>query len=160
MIRFSARFPLRRLHQQPTQQPPLVSSSHPSTVLRNVDSTARDHLANERTWLAWLRTSLTFMALSVPLHEMFRTHHLWPLHFSGAATLGVSVGVLSFATRRYYRNATLLQQGLFAYNRRGVAGLSALAFALAAGLFVVLIEAAGDKSLLLAGSKPKESKKP
>lgn len=130
-------------------------------MLRNVDSTARDHLANERTWLAWLRTSLTFMALSVPLHEMLRTHELVPLHYAGAATLGMSVGVLSFATRRYYLNAKLLQQGMFAYNRRGVAGLSFLAFALAAGLFVVLIEAAGDKSLLLSGVKlkPADNKK-
>jgi hypothetical protein len=33
----------------------------------NTGSTARDHLANERTWLAWTRTSLAFAALGLGL---------------------------------------------------------------------------------------------
>jgi putative membrane protein len=38
-----------------------------STVYPNEGTTARDHLANERTFLAWLRTGLTVSALGVAL---------------------------------------------------------------------------------------------
>lgn len=33
--------------------------------LENTDSVARDHLANERTFLAWLRTALAFCSVGV-----------------------------------------------------------------------------------------------
>lgn len=36
-----------------------------SGALPNLGSEARDHLANERTWLAWTRTSLAFAALGL-----------------------------------------------------------------------------------------------
>ncbi|KAJ3048470.1 hypothetical protein HK097_010506 [Rhizophlyctis rosea] len=39
------------------------------TVLPNLDSTARDHLANERTFLAWARTGLGFVGLGVALEK-------------------------------------------------------------------------------------------
>jgi hypothetical protein len=39
----------------------------PTRSVPNTGSTARDHLANERTWLAWTRTSLAFAALGLGL---------------------------------------------------------------------------------------------
>ncbi|ORY31187.1 hypothetical protein BCR33DRAFT_724113 [Rhizoclosmatium globosum] len=38
-----------------------------STILPNTGSTARDHLANERTFLAWSRTGLGFVGLGIAL---------------------------------------------------------------------------------------------
>jgi putative membrane protein len=125
----------------------------PAGVLKNVDSTARDHLANERTWLAWLRTSVTFMALSLPIHEIMHDSEVVALHFAGTATLGMAVGVLGFATRRFYRNTALLQTGHFSVNRLGVFGLTAVALSMGGVLSVVLYAAAGKESLLL--KKPK-----
>jgi putative membrane protein len=127
-------------------------------AVRNVDSTARDHLANERTWLAWLRTSVALMALSLPLHELFHAHESIPLQFAGSATLGTSVGVLGFATRRYFRNAALLQSGLFAVNKRGVLALSGVAMSVAVVLSVVLFDSAGSTKSLLAHLKPTKEK--
>ena len=38
-----------------------------TTILDNTGSIARDHLANERTFLAWLRTGVTLMGVGVAL---------------------------------------------------------------------------------------------
>lgn len=40
-------------------------------VVANTDSTARDHLANERTFLAWTRTSLGIVGLGVAISEYY-----------------------------------------------------------------------------------------
>lgn len=39
----------------------------PEREVENTGSMARDHLANERTWLAWTRTALAFAALGLGL---------------------------------------------------------------------------------------------
>lgn len=38
-------------------------------VLQNTGSTARDHLASERTFLAWIRTGLGFIALGIAVER-------------------------------------------------------------------------------------------
>lgn len=43
-----------------------------SLLLENKGSVARDHLANERTFLAWLRTSLSFITIGVGITQLFR----------------------------------------------------------------------------------------
>ncbi len=43
-----------------------------SSVVPNTGSTARDHLANERTFLAWSRTGLTFVGLGVAIDSLLR----------------------------------------------------------------------------------------
>jgi len=40
----------------------------------NVGSVARDHLANERTFLAWSRTGMVFIGLGVALQEYYSDH--------------------------------------------------------------------------------------
>lgn len=43
-----------------------------SLILENKGSVARDHMANERTFLAWLRTSLTFVTIGIGVAQLFR----------------------------------------------------------------------------------------
>jgi uncharacterized membrane protein YidH (DUF202 family) len=119
-------------------------------VVENSGSTARDHLANERTFLAWLRTSLVCVTLSIPLHELGLLSPAPLTQFTGAGALVLSIGVLTFATRRYFLNAYLLQNGYFHYNRRGVMIISSVAFLVACSLLAVVAAAEG-KSLLPAG---------
>lgn len=40
--------------------------------VKNTGAVARDHLANERTFLAWLRSSLTFASIGVAITQFFR----------------------------------------------------------------------------------------
>ena len=117
------------------------------TVVKNSGSTARDHLANERTFLAWLRTSLGCIALAIPLHELGLMSEAPLTQFAGAGSLVLSVGVLTFATRRYFLNAYLLQHGYFHYNRRGIQVIAAVAFLVALSLLAIVAFAEG-KSLL------------
>jgi uncharacterized membrane protein YidH (DUF202 family) len=47
------------------------SSSNNLFVVKNVASTARDHLANERTFLAWGRTGLGFITAGTGLFTAY-----------------------------------------------------------------------------------------
>jgi uncharacterized membrane protein YidH (DUF202 family) len=47
-------------------------SNYRSISLENKGSVARDHLALERTFLAWLRTSLAFASIGIAITQLFR----------------------------------------------------------------------------------------
>ena len=49
-----------------------LGHSFQSISLENKGSVARDHLALERTFLAWLRTSLAFSSIGIAITQLFR----------------------------------------------------------------------------------------
>lgn len=49
-----------------------VTDKYGSITLENKGSVARDHLALERTFLAWLRTSLAFASIGIAVTQLFR----------------------------------------------------------------------------------------
>jgi hypothetical protein len=95
-------------------------------VLENKQSVARDHLgkfqicfltpANERTYLAWLRTSLSFASIGVAITQLFRLSTTLqpqnpPAGFDklrrlgrplGATFIGIAVLVLALGVQRYF----------------------------------------------------------
>ena len=78
---------------------------------------ARDHLANERTYLSWLRTSLGVLALAAAVAR-FGTG-LGARDYVAVALLGVmGLFLLGVGTRRYYQVARDLEQGRFTFSRR------------------------------------------
>ncbi|KAI4747710.1 hypothetical protein E4T50_01962 [Aureobasidium sp. EXF-12298] len=96
-------------------------------VFKNTGSTARDHLASERTYLAWMRTGLGFLALGIgverfnqlDLAEILPTKHKKRFHDHQTHN------------DKYFSNMRLLEQGLFkpafhgaAFLAVGVAGLA------------------------------------
>ncbi|KOC12712.1 hypothetical protein AFLA70_53g003801 [Aspergillus flavus AF70] len=59
-----------------------VADRYGSLELENKGSVARDHLALERTFLAWLRTSLAFASIGIAITQLFR------LNSSSSSTAG------------------------------------------------------------------------
>ncbi|KZT09005.1 uncharacterized protein LAESUDRAFT_723311 [Laetiporus sulphureus 93-53] len=132
--------------------------------VQNKGSTARDHLANERTYLAWTRTSLGLIALGIGVERFERLRadmqtQLAPVspeaqtaqeqlvkHGRQLAGTLVGTGVLTMVmgTWRYYMTLHDLQHGMFRPNVQAVA-LVALGCACVTAA-VVRSESRGEKS--------------
>lgn len=106
-------------------------------TLKNTGSTARDHLASERTFLAWLRTGLGFIALGIAIERFSqldierllatystgvapqkqqdtkRSQHERRDHSLVGALLGTGGGSIAYGTQRYFANMRALQRGLY-----------------------------------------------
>lgn len=78
---------------------------------------ARDHLANERTYLSWLRTSLGVLALAAAVARFGAGEgHADALAVALLGLLGLFM--LGVGTRRYYQVAADLERGRFSYSKR------------------------------------------
>jgi len=81
----------------------------------------RDHLANERTMLAWVRTGLAMMAVGVVIARLrfeLGTGGLRPAHILSAVTLGavfIVVGLLTVLATAwiYTRNARAIDAATY-----------------------------------------------
>jgi uncharacterized membrane protein YidH (DUF202 family) len=109
--------------------------------IANTGSVARDHLANERTFLSWTRTGLGFVALGVALAKLDALESLSPtlnhdhrdLKIPSAALVGSGTGCLSYGTIRYFASLRLLKKGLFRPNIAGIALVAVTSGAVAGG---------------------------
>ncbi len=109
----------------------------------------RDHLANERTLLAWVRTSLGVIGLGFViarfglfLEEVGSRHHphTWVSTLVGTALVLIGGGLMVPALRRYRRAASAIERNEYKHSS-GVevalgAGLVLVALALAAYLLI------------------------
>lgn len=78
---------------------------------------ARDHLANERTFLSWLRTALGVIALAAAVAR-FGTGGTWGNRVATGALALLGVLILATGTRRYYQVADDLEHDRFTPVRR------------------------------------------
>ena len=117
-----------------------------SPVLKNTGSTARDHLASERTFLAWLRTGLGFVALGIAVERFSQFELAPPLpppptqstteqcktnsdqkDKSQELVLGlltIGSGSIAYGTARYFSNLRMLERGLYKPSFYGAGALS------------------------------------
>lgn len=116
--------------------------------LPNTGSTARDLLASERTFLAWCRTGLGFIALGVALEKVEAFAAISPtlLHLQDSRTkvaAGMLVGsgsiCVAHGTQRYFDTMRLIGEGKFRPNTGGVSFMAMASIGLAlVGAFAVL----------------------
>jgi len=105
-------------------------------LLRNKENLARDHLANERTFLAWVRTSLAGMILGLAVANFKLTRFSFIL---GVLFLSISGLFLLYASLRYFRVMKRLKAGFFETNNAGVIFVTLLGLAVTATAIVLLI---------------------
>ncbi|KEY64567.1 hypothetical protein S7711_03631 [Stachybotrys chartarum IBT 7711] len=124
-------------------------------IYKNTGSVARDHLASERTFLAWTRTGLGFVALGLAVERFSRFEldnsmrsnrdkdhdkdHDKKDHQSSKILVGVlmamGTGTVLYATRRYFAVLRRLEKGEFRPAYHGVTAMGAVTGTLAAGVF-------------------------
>lgn len=127
-------------------------------VYANTGSVARDHLASERTFLAWIRTGLGFVALGIAL-ERFSQLDLGALlrppekrrdpaahreaqrrdhqqsHVLVGSLMGLGSASIGYGTARYFSNLRLLEAGRFKPAYHGAAVLAAAVAGLAGSVY-------------------------
>ncbi|ETI28530.1 hypothetical protein G647_00980 [Cladophialophora carrionii CBS 160.54] len=132
--------------------------------LPNTGSLARDLLASERTFLAWARTGLGFIALGVALEKVEALAALSPtlLHLQDSRTklaAGVLVGAGSLCvghgTVRYFSVLDLLKDGKFRPNTGGVSLMAVTCVGIAVVGSILVVENEAGK----AGKHDKEGEK-
>lgn len=96
-----------------------------------VGGAAGDHLANERTYLAWMRTSLAIIGVSMGLLKLDQFSNE-----SGVWVAILGVAVLMVSTHRYYKVLRLLDQGKFQPNILGILIMVILIMLCVVGVFV------------------------
>ena len=111
----------------------------------NDDARVRDHLANERTYLAWLRTGMAMMGFGVviaKLRYLFLAAALTPptssiIHASNIGLLFAVIGLLIVMTSgwRYVVVQNQIRQKTYQSSKRIVVILSVIVIAL--GLLIV-----------------------
>jgi putative membrane protein len=91
----------------------------------NPETRAREHLANERTLLAWVRTAVALMGLGfvVARFGLFlrqlaveRAAPAEPAHASaviGATLVAASVLIMALSTRRFFRARVQIDRGTY-----------------------------------------------
>lgn len=109
-------------------------------LVENRESAARDHLANERTFLAWVRTALGLVGLGVLIERLVADGG--PVSVIAGVAFIVFGGLcLVYAVTRYLWVAKNLERGRFPVAVRGpiLVSLGAL-FVTAAAMLYVLVD--------------------
>ena len=91
-----------------------------------VDATRRTYLAGERTYLAWFRSGLTALALSLGAGRLIpelSSGASWPFELIGAGFGLVGVGILGYGLMRERALRAALARGEYAYFGGGAAAM-------------------------------------
>lgn len=108
------------------------------------DATRRTRLANERTYLAWWRTGLAALAVSLGAGKLvpaLTTGAQWPYTIAGIGFAGIGVVFIGYAFVRHKRVERAISRGEFAPPEEGfITGIAVVGVLL--GLLVLVIVAA------------------
>ncbi|KAI9262884.1 hypothetical protein EDC94DRAFT_607688 [Helicostylum pulchrum] len=123
-----------------------------SLYLENNVAVARDHLANERTYLAWVRTSLSTISIGVAITQLFRLDKDMfkdPAMAEEMASVGRPLGVsfvvigifyMVFALIRYFHSQVAMTKGYFPASRGIIIVSSAATFIALIVVFINLLQ--------------------
>ncbi|WP_078594956.1 YidH family protein [Evansella clarkii] len=96
---------------------------------------AQQHLANERTYLAWIRTAIAIMGIGflvTNLHFTFDVEGIqqvdYVINFVGIASIITGIIILIFSTKDYFNKMTQIEQGIFIPSKVSIYILTAFIF--------------------------------
>ncbi|KAK9463687.1 uncharacterized protein V1516DRAFT_688677 [Lipomyces oligophaga] len=114
----------------------------PNMLLENKGPVARDHLANERNYLAWVRTSLSFATIGLAVTAAFRGYGDGLLivgKIIGALFILLAISLMIIGAYRYYITAIWLQRDKFPPSRASVFLITIFACILIATGFILIL---------------------
>ncbi|KAF8993362.1 hypothetical protein BDQ17DRAFT_1252957 [Cyathus striatus] len=139
----------------PSTNPTILERLKPALVLENSGSTARDHLASERTFLAYVRTSLALAGTGVGdpcpviyISDLASQRYDLPTtakhlqQFSrplGTTTILFAIIVLLIGLTRYFTVQTSLIRGTFPTARSSIVFITIVLLMITIIVFVVLL---------------------
>lgn len=105
----------------------------------NVGSAARDYLANERTYLAWLRTGFGTSALGLAVAKLLGTPGDWRPIAAGILFVVLGLIMLLHGTMRYFRVVRALDEGFVEVSRAGPIwfGFTAVGFGIVVAVLIL-----------------------
>lgn len=111
---------------------------------RRIDATRRTHLANERTYLAWLRSGLTAVAVGLGIAKFlpdFAGGAAWPYVALGTGFCLLGVAMVALGLRRLRAVSRALTEGTFGpLDDASATGIGVATILLAvATIFVVIL---------------------
>lgn len=118
-----------------------------SLLLENKGSVARDHLASERTFLAWLRTSLSLASVGVGVAQLLKLSSnseeskelLRMSKGLGLCFMLVAGSTLAIGAARYFTIQKLLTIDEFPASRLGIAIVLLSVLVLCIAIFVIVM---------------------
>lgn len=81
-------------------------------LIPNTGSEARDHLAAERTFLAWIRTALGLIGLGVVIGKFVVTEGVLA-EIVGLGLISLGAAMLAYSLVRFERVATAIDEGMY-----------------------------------------------
>ncbi|GAB7365570.1 hypothetical protein MBLNU230_g6642t1 [Neophaeotheca triangularis] len=131
-----------------------ILSTFRAGPMKNTGSIARDMLASERTFLAWARSGLGFIALGIALEKVEAFAALSPqllqlqdsnTRVAAAVLVGSGSLCVGHGTQRYFASLRHLQQGNFQPNIVGVSLMAATCIGVAFAGTLLVLENDGGK---------------
>jgi putative membrane protein len=111
------------------------ASAVPDPTGPDASTRARDHLANERTYLAWLRTAAAVMALGLAIAGFTHKTNWATVLAGGFLVLAGTAGVV-YGTDRYRKVGSQIERGAFQV------GSQARAVVIASSVLIIAVVAA------------------
>lgn len=124
-------------HSLEEEDPRLQSCCPPlSTVIRNVESNARDHLANERTFLAWFRISIGIVGLGV---MTLKSHEEKYEREAGILFILMGCSFIVYSYLRYYYAYFMYKHALISPNIFGLGFAVLLSILVSLAAFILVL---------------------
>ena len=129
---------MRVIGIEPESEEPVVAVAEKPRLAPDMDSRARTHLANERTFLAWLRTGLSLVAVGLAAAGFLPVDLVpgfpYVRSFSGLLVLCGTMMVL-YGARRYVKSYQQIETGSYHPASAALVTIAALVGLL--GLFAI-----------------------